>query len=202
MGKKFTEREKEQIRLQLLEIGKNMFGIFGLKKTSIASLTKAVGIAQGTFYLFFSSKEELYFEILGMEEEQVRQSLLTDYLTSPAFTKEEFKQFLQRAIAIIDTHPIFRQVYEEGVLEQLLRRLPPEKLEQHMAKDSNVFLPLIQRWQQEGKMVKLDPELIISVIRSLILLTLQKKMIGEELYQPTIELYIDFIADGLMEKGD
>ncbi|MBA4495061.1 TetR/AcrR family transcriptional regulator [Paenactinomyces guangxiensis] len=202
MGRKFSEHEKEYIRKRLLETGKNMFSTYGLKKTSIGDLTKSVGIAQGTFYLFFKSKEELYFEILEIEEERVRKSLLSEHFISEELTRARFKQFLKQAVSIVETNPIFRQIYEEDVLEHLMRKLPPEKWEKHMIKDFNMSLPLISHWQKEGRMVDLDPELIVSMIRSLILLTLQKKIIGEQLYQPTIELFIQFIADGLVKKED
>ena len=35
-----------------------------LKKTSVDQLTKAVGIAKGSFYKFYESKEILFFAVL------------------------------------------------------------------------------------------------------------------------------------------
>ena len=35
-----------------------------MKKTSVDQLTKAVGIAKGSFYKFFESKEMLFFAVL------------------------------------------------------------------------------------------------------------------------------------------
>jgi AcrR family transcriptional regulator len=200
MGRKFDEKEKEMLRSRLLEAGKELFGTFGLKKTSIAELTKAVGIAQGTFYQFFQSKEELYFAIMEMEEERIRQSLLQGEFLSQPLSKERFKRFLKHAIVLIETNPFFRELYQGEVVEYLLRKLPAEQIERNLDKDADYFLPLIQHWQEKKVMVNLDPMLIMSVIRSLILLTLQKKAIGEEFYSATIDLYIDFIADGLIRE--
>ena len=36
----------------------------GMKKTSVEQLTKAVGIAKGSFYKFYESKEMLFFAVL------------------------------------------------------------------------------------------------------------------------------------------
>ena len=36
----------------------------GMKKTSVEQLTKAVGIAKGSFYKFYESKEVLFFAVL------------------------------------------------------------------------------------------------------------------------------------------
>jgi AcrR family transcriptional regulator len=200
MGGRFSDREKERIRKQLLKTGKEMFSVFGLKKTNIRDLTKAVGIAQGTFYHFFPSKEALFFEILEHEEEDVRRNLFAD--TEGAMTETGLRRFLEKSLSIIETHPIFSQMFDEEVREQLVRKLPPERLEKHRGADVEVFLPLIRRWQKQGGMPDLEPELIISVIRSLILLSLQKKLIGEELYEKTMHLMIRFVAKGVMNEGE
>ena len=44
MARGFTEREKEIIRNDLINTGRELFGTFGLKKTSIEDLTKVVGL--------------------------------------------------------------------------------------------------------------------------------------------------------------
>lgn len=46
-------------------------------------------------------------------------------------------------------------------------------------------------------MAGIDPELIVSMIRSIVLLTLHKEEIGDERYQATIELLIGVLAEGM-----
>lgn len=197
MARKFSDHEKERIRERLVEAGKQCFGLYGLKKTSIEQLTKAVGIAQGTFYLFFPSKEELYFELLELEEERVRRQLLEETEESGRMDKEKLVRFLRKSLTVIGENPFFRQLYEEDVMEQLVRKLPPEKLAAHFDKDADVAMPFVRRWQEEGWLTSQRPEIIVSLIRSLILLTLQKRMIGEEVFDETMELLIQLIAQGL-----
>jgi AcrR family transcriptional regulator len=60
MPKAFSEHEKDIIRAQMREKGKDLFEKQGLKKTSVDELTAAVGISKGAFYLFYESKEELF----------------------------------------------------------------------------------------------------------------------------------------------
>ena len=73
MSRGFNEREKQVITNSLIEQGRILFSKLGFQKTSILEITKNVGIAQGTFYKFFNSKEELYFVILEMEEEKIKE---------------------------------------------------------------------------------------------------------------------------------
>lgn len=195
---KFNEREKEYIRSNLLQHGRQLFGDLGLKKTTISDLTKQVNIAQGSFYLFFESKEELYFEILEQEERYIREELLNKVLLKEKLTKATFRDFLQQALQFLDESPILRQLFDKSTMNQLLRKLPQEKLESNNQGDIDFLVPYIEKWQADGIMKQLPPEIIVSMIRSLIILSLQKEMIGESNYKSTMDQLVQFISEGLI----
>jgi AcrR family transcriptional regulator len=75
MPKGFTEKERESIHQQLLERGREIFANYGVRKTSVEDLTRAVGISKGAFYIFFSSKEELFLEIMEQFEARFRETI-------------------------------------------------------------------------------------------------------------------------------
>ena len=60
----FTDYETEQLRKALLKETRHCAVTLGMKKTSVDQLTKAVGIAKGSFYKFYESKEMLFFAVL------------------------------------------------------------------------------------------------------------------------------------------
>ena len=64
MARGFTERERENIKRNLLKVGKESWTRYGCKKTSVDELCRQAGISKGAFYLFFESKEALFCEIL------------------------------------------------------------------------------------------------------------------------------------------
>lgn len=202
MVKGFTPREKELIGDQLIVKGREFFGLYGLKKTNIKDLTNAVGIAQGSFYKFFSSKEELYLTILQLEEKKIHQMFKESVLNSGEITSASFSKFLKATFRLVEQNPFFRPIYVAGEYEYLLRKLPEAKLEDHLKRDSLFFAPLITEWQREGIMVPKDPEVIVSLLRALFLLTLHKKEIGEKKYDQTMDLLIDFTCNGLIIKGE
>jgi AcrR family transcriptional regulator len=200
MPKAFNENEKQMISDALLEHGKILFSQFGLQKTSINEITKIVGIAPGTFYKFFQSKEELYFEILEREEEQIKEQFLSVDIFKENQPKQAIKSLLLQTINTIETNPLIRQLYFENNMDALLRKLPPEKLEEHFNQDSAALLPLIKQWQKEGVLLEENPEVIAGVLRSLFMLTIHQKEIGESVYQQTMELFIDLIVEGLVKE--
>ncbi|EIJ80228.1 regulatory protein TetR [Bacillus methanolicus PB1] len=189
----FTEQERDYIRQQLLEKGKELFSVHGLKKTSIKDLTESVGIAQGSFYLFFQSKEELYFRILEKEEEQMKESLL-HHLSKPE-TPEDFASFLLKGIDLIQGNSFIQRLYFEGDMELLVRKLPAETIASHIQKDNNLLMPLLYSWGFSG----FDEQTISGAIRAFFLMTLHRKEIGENHYEKTIRFLAEAISNQIFK---
>lgn len=199
MVKGFNEKEKQIIRDTLLEKGKELFGTYGLKKTSITDLTKAAGIAQGSFYLFFNSKEELFFEIFELEEERIKSNII-DFFKANRVTKKYFKEALRRGLEMMRTNPIIKRVHMEDEYKILFRKLPPERLERHFEQDTGIIFPLIEQWQKEGLIIRRKPEVIASLMRALYVVTLHRDVIGDEIFEETMDLLTELIAGGLIKE--
>ncbi len=60
----FSEIDKVKIRKRLLEIGLSVIKTKGFKKMSIDEVVKECGIAKGTFYHFFESKQMFIVEMI------------------------------------------------------------------------------------------------------------------------------------------
>ena len=54
-----TIKDGKERRQELLDIARKMFITKGYEKTSVNDILKEVGIAKGTFYYYFASKEEM-----------------------------------------------------------------------------------------------------------------------------------------------
>ena len=79
----FTDYETEQLRKALLKETRHCAVTLGMKKTSVEQLTKAVGIAKGSFYKFYESKEMLFFAVLeNIHSELYRVASCQQYRTS------------------------------------------------------------------------------------------------------------------------
>lgn len=130
MPRKFREDEKKAIRQALLEAAKTMFRQYGIQKTSVAALTEAAGISQGAFYLFFPSKEALFYEVFRREEQKLKEVLLAEWAMRP-LTKDRFAEMLIQAVKSIEQEPILRLMIDRKEYEWLMRKLLPEYAERH-----------------------------------------------------------------------
>jgi 2-polyprenyl-6-methoxyphenol hydroxylase-like FAD-dependent oxidoreductase len=97
MPKGFSERKKTLIRAQLLAKGRELFATQGIKKANVEDLTKAANISKGAFYLFFNSKEELFFELLGQFEDEYHADLIAAAGRPGASPRQQVKDVLTQA---------------------------------------------------------------------------------------------------------
>ena len=63
MARRLTQRGRER-RSQLMEVAALRFADQGYHPTSVAEIVEETGVGKGVFYWYFSSKEELFVEIL------------------------------------------------------------------------------------------------------------------------------------------
>lgn len=95
MPRIFDEPGREKLRVQLLENGFQLIKRFGLKKTSVKDITNACGIATGTFYNFFKTKEEFVYQIILYKREQSKTKLQTLIEQNKTLDRTVFRELLQ-----------------------------------------------------------------------------------------------------------
>ena len=64
MPKIFSESDRDNIRDTLLANGRKALEKSSYKNISVADIAAETGIAKGTFYNFFTSKEAFFYEIM------------------------------------------------------------------------------------------------------------------------------------------
>jgi AcrR family transcriptional regulator len=71
MNHRLTARGKER-RRQLMDFAAARFAENGYHPTSVAEIVQGMGVGKGVFYWYFSSKEELFLEILREAQHGLR----------------------------------------------------------------------------------------------------------------------------------
>ncbi len=199
MPRGFSDHEKEVIRAQLLEQGRRFLTISGLKKTSVEELAHAAGISKGAFYLFFPSKEELFFTIFEHWEADYQAELLRKAGGLAGSPRERLEAFFQHAFSAWRTSPLF-QHFGQGEFAYLARKLPPERLQAHQADDDRFAEELLGVWRATGIVVPFSPQEFTGLMRALFFVSLHADDIGA-MYPSTITLLINLLADHIAEAS-
>lgn len=78
MSAGFTEQQKEEIREHLILAGQELAAAIGFKKMTVALVAKKAGVAVGSFYSFFDSKENFALAIIRDAGEKHFQAVTED----------------------------------------------------------------------------------------------------------------------------
>ncbi|KPD10050.1 TetR family transcriptional regulator [Aneurinibacillus migulanus] len=196
---KFTEQEKENIRRAILIKGKELFIKYGLAKTSIDNIVLACGIGKGTFYKFFSSKEELYYEILKNEEE-VRETVLNELFRENLSAKELLVSFFHTSFQLVEENPFLQRVFQDGEHERLVRKLPKHIVEEFSKDYTERGIQAVTILMERGILSKEDPEVIVGIMQAIMRIRLYKEKIGNDLFPKVMDKIIEYVAEGLTKE--
>ncbi|MFP4548933.1 MAG: TetR/AcrR family transcriptional regulator [Fidelibacterota bacterium] len=196
MTRKFTDKEKKFYKQKMIDEATKLFSTLGFKKTSIDDITTAAGVAKGTFYNIFSSKEDILFAVLE-EQEKFRDSLLDELMKSERSAESAIRRLVKQSLKETDENKIFKMFFQENLVERLYLKLSPERIEAHFAQDFKKSSEFIKFFQEQSDLVKENPEIIVGLLRGFFMLPLHKKEIGEDIYEDVMRLFTEVLAKGL-----
>ncbi len=193
MPRAFTERERGLIGKQLLEQGYRFFSAYGLRKANVEEIAKAAGISKGAFYNFYDSKESLFMDVVEQVEARIRQKVLVIIDLPGPSPRARLFAVLKKTLALFRTMPIL-QVFTGSDFDLLFRRLPAEKLQEHLARDRAFFEELIARCQSAGIPIRAQPERIMGLLYLVVLAVLHEDDLGRNEFVDSTDLLLDLVA--------
>lgn len=157
-------------------------------------LTRAVGIAKGSFYKFYESKEMLFFAVLeGIHTELygVADLALNKNVGLPA-AEHAAQAVLAVCKRLSDTGDM---IFIENDAKLLLQRLPEDVKNVHYHDDETHIRQLLEKYDL---VLKRETSLAAATVRELILTVSRKEQIGE-LYPQLLETLVHGACRELFE---
>ncbi len=181
----FTEEQNETIRRDLIREARCCGVTVGMRKTSVEQLTKAVGIAKGSFYKFYESKEMAFFAVLESIHSELYgvadQALHRNGGLPPSERAAEAVLAVCRRLS--DTGDM---VFIEHDAKLLLQRLPEGVKKEHYHDDETHIRQLLEKYDL---MPRRGASLAAATVRGLILTVSHKEQIGG-LYPQVLETLV------------
>jgi AcrR family transcriptional regulator len=94
MPKIFSDENKENLRIRLLDEGFSMLKSGGLSSVNIDKLTTDAYIAKGTFYNLFVNKSEFMYHMMIYERTRAKDMLISYLNEDGKLTKDSLKNYL------------------------------------------------------------------------------------------------------------
>lgn len=195
----FSDAERERIRADLEEAGRELFAQYGLGKTTVAELTEPVGIGTSTFYQFYDSKDDLYRAILEDEEEAIAERIVARSFEGTDDPREAIAEFLRASFEEIETNPLVQRILVEDELDRLEGQYTPAEKAAEREEELSFIRPHVEQWQAEGRVRDGDPDAIAGAVRAVVFLTLHRDDVGEN-YEAVRDLLVEVVADGLVTE--
>jgi AcrR family transcriptional regulator len=140
-------------RRKLLEAAEQIFAELGYHDASIVKLTEAAGVGQGTFYLYFASKKEIFEELVLDLNHRVRHAMTE--AAAVGRTRQEKEQLGFAAF--------FRFTAEHPALYRIIRQaefVSPESLQRHYERLTSGYVSGLRQAMDAGEIEDGDPEVL------------------------------------------
>ena len=143
----------ERTRQKLLESAERIFAELGYHDASIVKITEAAGVGQGTFYLYFSSKREVFDEVVLDLNARVRHAMTDAAATGATRAEQELLGFAA----------FFRFTAEHPALYRIIRQaefVSPETLQAHYDRLLRPYAAGLEQAMAAGEAAPGDPEVL------------------------------------------
>ena len=186
------------IKARIKESGKKLFSDKGYKDTNVAEITKIAGVATGTFYNYYPSKDKLFIEIYLEENTKLKKSIMDSvHLEGDPITV--MKEMMLLNYRGMNSNPILKEWYNKEVFHKIERNFREEKGLDSVDFLYGSFIEIVKKWQNERKMRNdIDAEMIMAIFTALINIDTHKEEIGLQYFPQILEYLAEFIMEGLI----
>ena len=178
---------------------KELFSQKGFKDTNISEITQKAGIAVGTFYNYYPSKEKLFMDIFIDENTKLKRQCMRslDLSKSPL---EIVKQMLALNAEGLNTNPILNEWNNKAVFSRIEQLYREENGIQAVDFIFDSFHDLVKEWQVQGKMRRdIDSKMIMMMFAAIINIDTHKEEIGLEYFPELLNHLTELIMKGLTD---
>lgn len=183
---------------KIFETSMRLFAEKGYDATSVEDITEAVGVAKGTLYYHFSSKEEI-FNFLVEEGIKLLQNSI-DIKTS------KYTNYIDKIKAIVLIQVKIVEKYEDLITILLSQfwgnEVRNQKCKQHIYEYINKIEKIVKEGIEFGQIKNGNPQVVASEIYSLICSSLVYKIREKEKFN-VMKVYKEFentVIEGLKTK--
>jgi AcrR family transcriptional regulator len=148
--KRPRQGKAERTRRKILDAAELVFAAVGYHDASIVKITEKAGVAQGTFYLYFSSKQQVFDEVVADLNQRVRHAMseaargATNRLEAERLGFAGFFRFTEE-------HPALYRVIRQAEF------VSPGALRNHYETILSHYAPFLEDAMATGEVVRGDP---------------------------------------------
>ena len=186
-------------KAELSRCGKELFSSKGFKDTNVADITKMAGMATGTFYNYYPSKDKLFMELFIEENVRLKKHIM-EVINLDADPINVMKEMMYLNLKGMKADPILKEWYNREVFSRIEQGYREENGLEHVDFLYDSFIEVVRKWQLQGKMRKdITAEMIMAIFGALINIDTHKEEVGIKYFPQVLEYMAEFTMKGLMD---
>lgn len=203
---RISKEEQELVKKKIITVSRDLFSDIGFDKTSTKMISKAAGIAEGTIFNYFGTKDEIFFEVFYKDYiDDVERGLPRGSKSEDVI--EEISQNIYKVIGKMLKLPK-RLLLEMGIVTIKIAKKKPEFFKK-MAKVDFKYLEEVEKYL--GQLIKDDvlnyfdskkmSEIIFGTIIFELSMYLYDKEITKEDFRFNLKDKIEMLIKGYIKGG-
>ena len=105
------------IRDQIINIARGIFGKFGFKKTTLDDIAQGLGKGKSSIYYYFRSKEEIYKEVINKEADTLRNEIYSKVINTDDNPKEKLRNYVLTRMQFLSELTNFNEALRNDYLK-------------------------------------------------------------------------------------
>ena len=155
-AKKTRAQKSVEARAALLQAAAEIVGEYGYADASITRITQRANLAQGTFYNYFASRQDIFEELLPALGAQMMEHIRHRTVGGDTFLEREELAF-RAFFSYLKKAPYFLRILNEAEMAA------PRAFRQHLADMSTGYVRFLQRAREQQQIADVTDEEIEAV---------------------------------------
>jgi AcrR family transcriptional regulator len=128
---RLRDQQKDMVRSALIRAGMELFESQGFAKTTVDQITSAAGVAKGTFYNYFETKEDLL--VAGMTAMLEQENGMAEArILEPASVRERLDRLIRWSAKWFEDHPELSLIWSLERLRRGIEDRSPNGFDGHL----------------------------------------------------------------------
>ncbi len=198
----FLKLSKEKQK-KVIDAAKQEFARVPIEEVSIKNIVEQAGIARGSFYQYFESKEDLLIYILRENVENISQKLKEEIIESKGNLFDIYVNLYDLAIENFvenDEQKLFKQIFEnirtsDENIFQIVRKSKPKKIHEYYELIDTTNLKI-----ENNEDLELICEILNGVVQRAVVKSFKKE--NKEQAKKEFLRQVEFLKNGIIKKEE
>lgn len=198
--RKTRVQRSEEVRDALFQAAAEVVGEYGYIDASITRITQRANLAQGTFYNYFASRQDIFDELLPVLGAKMLVHIRQQVSGARSFLEREERSF-RAFFGFLKRMPYFLRILNEAEI------FAPKAHRQHFRNITDGYMRFLRKARATGEIADLSDEemealaYILIAARGYLALRYMTADRGGDLPEVAVHAYMQLVSGGITRTG-